>query len=106
MAEHEDAHHQGEPCRLVELSTAMYAVVEQRAGNENVQAVIMLNDPDDPGHNSISVFGYPRDDRPVTRVIEDLTYHLHEFGRTFGVHVDVYVDGMRLTEGRQSPNAS
>lgn len=97
----------GAPCILKDLSTAMWAVAERRPGMENIRAVILLSDPDDPdGHDSISVFGYPRDDHPVQRVIEDMAGQLHEFADSFGQHVDIYVNGIRLTQGRASPEAS
>ena len=97
--------HEGERCVLKDLAEAMYATVERRPGLEHVRAVILLSDPGLPGHESISVFGYSGDHVPQ-RVIEDMTMQLSEFAETFGEHVDVYVNGMRLTTGRASPTAS
>jgi len=88
MAEHD---HQGQPCQLT-------ALVRQLPGNEGVRGIILLAEPGDGGHDSISVFGYDPAAGPVRR--------LAEFAGSFGVHIDVYADGRRLTTGRASPNAS
>jgi hypothetical protein len=91
---------------LAKLSEAMYAVLERRPGRENMRAIILLADPADGGADSIAVFGYPRSEDRVTRVLQNMTQHLREFGDSFGVHVDVYIDGVRAPGGRQNPGAS
>jgi hypothetical protein len=103
MAEHD---HQGQPCQLTALSMAMWALVRQLPGNEGVRGIILLAEPGDGGHDSISVFGYDPAAGPVRRVVGDMTSQLAEFAGSFGVHIDVYADGRRLTTGRASPNAS
>lgn len=103
MGEHD---HQGQPCQLVIMSAAMYGVVERRAGFEDTRAVILLSEPGRDGHDSIAVFGYPAEDHPVQRVIEDMAHQLIEFGDSFSEHIDIYVNGVRLGTGRASPNAS
>jgi hypothetical protein len=89
------------------LSEAMYAVLERRPGLERMRLIVLLDDPaDSAGAGSIAVFGYPRNENPVARVLQNMTHHMREFGDSFGVHVDVYIDGVRAPGGRASPNAS
>lgn len=106
MTEPENEEHARATRELAELSRAMYAVIERRAGREGLQAVIMLDDPDAAGFDSIAVFGYPACGSPAVHVVENVATHLAEFGESFGLHVDIYVNGTRLTKGPASPNAS
>lgn len=92
--------------RLRELSVAMYGVIERRSDAQHLEAIILLDDPQDTGHNSVAVFGYDAGSSPVATVIANMASHLHAFGLSFGVHIDVYADGVRVGKGRTSPDAS